>query len=453
MGIRHRLIRHSLSPVVAGLAMTLAILGSATVGSGRIPAAEVKREGAGKAFPGKNASAKGLLVRREGPVGSPWIAVEEKENLPAGNMLLGLPGTMIDAANGAVHVNMRSDLDSTSPYPVVENAIILKENPKVDLDFFLDRGRVDLTNTKKEGAAHVLVRVRNEAFELTLSEPGTQIALEVYGRWPAGAKFTKEAGPKNVPTTHLIFLVLKGEVFLKHQNHQFTLKAPPGAAFTEWDSVTGLDDSPQVLKELPAWASSGNTDSEKAKRRKVSLEKLQTAVASKPIGEVLEAMLESEDPTDRHVAVYTMGATDDLTRLGKALRETKYPDVWDSGVVALRHWIGRGPGQDQILYARLLDRQYTPVQAETVMQLLHSFSDEELTQPELYHSLMDFLDNENRAIRGLAYWHLSRLVPEGQKFGYNPLDAKPERAAAIAKWRKHIPMGKLPPKATESKKP
>jgi hypothetical protein len=148
-----------------------------------------------------------------------------------------------------------------------------------------------------------------------------------------------------------------------------------------------------------------------------------------------------------------MGATDDLPRLGKALRETKHPDVWDSGVVALRHWIGRGPGQDQILHARLLDNKFTPVQAETVMQLLHSFSDDELTQPELYHSLIDYLDNETRAIRGLAYWHLIRLVPQGQNFGYNPLEDKAERAKAIEKWRKFIPKGKLPPKSTDAKKP
>jgi hypothetical protein len=451
MGIRHRLTTTKIA--MAGLAMTWALFGLAKPESPRLQAGEVKKAGAETANPGKNASAKGLLVRREGPVGSPWIVVDEKQGLPAGNMLLGLPGTMIDSANGAVHVNMRSDLDSTSPFPVVENAIILNDNPKVDLDFVLDRGRVDVTNTKKEGAAHVVVHVRKDNFELTLSEPGTQVALEVYGRWPAGTKFTKAPGPKDVPTTHLIFLVLKGEVFLKHAHHQFTLKAPPGAAFIQWDSVTGLDDGPESLKELPAWASSGTTDSEKAKRRKASLEKLQTAVASKPIGEVLEGMLESDDPTDRHVAVYTMGATDDLARLGKALRETKHHDVWDSGVVALRHWIGRGPGQDQILYARLLDNKFTPVQAETVMQLLHNFSDEELTQPEVYHSLMDFLDNENRAIRGLAYWHLIRLVPEGQKFGYNPLEGKPERAAAIEKWRKLIPKGKLPPKSTDGKKP
>ncbi|HEV3236506.1 MAG TPA: hypothetical protein VGZ25_05930 [Gemmataceae bacterium] len=452
MGILHR-SRYTISTVIACLAMTWTFFGLADFDYSKVQAREVKREGAAKEPPAKNASAKGLLIRRDGPVGSPWIVVEEKENLPAGNVLLGLPGTMIDSADGAVHINMRSDLDSTSPYPVVENAIVLNENSKVDLDFVLDRGRVDLTNTKKEGAARVMVRVRKEVFELTLSEPGTQIALEVYGRWPRGAKFTKEPGPKDVPTTHLAFLVLKGQVFLKHHNHQFTLKQPPGAAFIEWDSVTSLDDSPQVLKELPPWAFSGNTDSEKAKKRKASLERLQKAIIAKPVGEVLEALLESDDPTDRHVAVYTMGATDDLPRLGKALRETKHPDVWDSGVVALRHWLGRGPGQDQILYARLLDNKYSPVQAETIMQLLHSFGDDELSKPELYQTLIDFLNNDGRAIRGLAYWHLSRLAPEGQKFGYNPLEEKPERAAAIEKWRKYIPAGKLPPKSTDEKKP
>src|SRR5437667_8203552 len=101
---------------------------------------------------------------------------------------------------------MRSDLESTSPFPIVENAIVLRDSPKADLDFILDRGRVDLTNTKKEGAARAIIRVRNDVFELTLSEPGTQVALEVYGRWAPGTKFKKTPGPKDVPTAELVVL-------------------------------------------------------------------------------------------------------------------------------------------------------------------------------------------------------------------------------------------------------
>src|SRR5438552_2404817 len=120
MGTRHRGIRVFLSTSLACIATAVALFESPNWCSS-IQAKETKRDEASKTFPAKNASAKGLLIRREGPVGSPWIVVEEGEKLPTGNVLLGLPGTIIDSANGALHVNMRSDLESTSPFPIVEN--------------------------------------------------------------------------------------------------------------------------------------------------------------------------------------------------------------------------------------------------------------------------------------------------------------------------------------------
>ncbi|MFL5245217.1 MAG: hypothetical protein ACJ8FY_24210 [Gemmataceae bacterium] len=445
MRIRRQDLWNSVIRRTTAVLVSLGLMGYA-LGSLPLKAVDVRNPGGEKSAVAKNASAKGLLLRRDGGIGKPWIVLDEKESIPSGQLLLGLPGAMIDSANGAVHMNLRADLDQSSPHPIIENAVVLQENSKVDLDFVLDRGRVDVTNTKKQGAAQVRVHVRKQSFDLTLEEPGARAALEVYGRWPRGVRFTKTPGPKDVPTTELIFLVLAGQVNFKHETHTFAMKAPPGPAMIEWDSVSGMDEAPEQLKELPPWASSGDTGSELGQKRKAVLTKLSKAVATKPIHEVLEEFLKSNDPTERHVAVYTLAATDDLAALGKALRETRNADVWDRGVLALRHWIGRGPGQDQILYQGLINNKYTPVQAETVLQLLHSFSDEDSTKPELYHTLIDYLDNDNLAIRGLAYWHLYRLAPEGRKFGFHPLDDKKERAAAISKWKQLIPVGKVPPK-------
>lgn len=407
-------------------------------------ALEVKKAGQEKANVGKSTSQKGMILSREGPMGRPWSVIAENGPLRAGDMILGLPGATMDSANDAVHLTMRSDLDANSPFPIIENAIVLVENEKKDLDFHLDRGRVDVANCRKEGPAHVCVRVRKDLFDLTLEKPGTRVAMEVYGRWARGKRFTKTLGPKDVPTTSLVILVLNGEASLHHELHHFAMVAPPGNALIEWDSVTGLDEAPHRLKELPAWASSGSSDSELVKKKKATLSKLQAGIASKPVPEVLEELLASDDVSERRAAVYCMGATDDLKHLGQALRQAKNPDVWDNGVITLRHWIGRCPGQDEKLYQGLIENDFKPIQAETVIQLLHSFSEEDLSQPETYQVLIDYLSNENLAIRGLAHWHLYRLVPEGQKIGFNPLADKNDRALAVAKWKALVPPGKIP---------
>ena len=53
---------------------------------------------------------------------------------------------------------------------------------------------IDLVNQKKEGAAKVCVRFAKYHWDLTLARPGTRVALEIYGRWPAGT-----LGIVNVP--------------------------------------------------------------------------------------------------------------------------------------------------------------------------------------------------------------------------------------------------------------
>jgi hypothetical protein len=392
------------------------------------------------------ASDTGTLLRREAP-GRPWQVVAHQEALRPGDLLVGGGGAVLDSAGGAVRLDFLGDLAELSPYPVRECAVFLRDDPGADLSFALDRGRVDLINRKAQGPATVRVRVRDETWNLTLEGPGTRIALELYGRWPAGVPFTKEPGPKDAPTLSLIFLVLKGEVLLQHGVHTNALRAPPGTALIEWDSVNGQDLAPHTLDELPPWARPGAEDTPLARRKKEILAHYREVARAKSIDAALDELIASYDPAARRLAVFIMGALDDLPRLGKTLRESKHPDVWDNGVLALRHWIGRGPGQDQLLYDGLMRRGgYAPAQAETILQLLHSFGEAELARPETYEALIDYLDSDVLPLRGLAYWHLSRLVPAGKKLGYSPVESKDRREAAVRQWRELIPNGKLPPR-------
>jgi len=332
---------------------------------------------------------------------------------------------------------------------------VLHENPNADLDFTLDRGRAQVVNRKETGPVHVRLRVRNETWDLTLQEPGASMAFEIYGRWPRGVPFSKVADPKHVPVASLVMLVLKGEVGLKHGGIEHGLSAPPGPALIEWDSVVGQDQAPQRLEKLPDWATAGIAETPNAKARKAALDRFRQAVLSRPPEEVLEEFLSSDNEKDRRLGVYALAALDDLPRLGKAMRETKYPDVLDNGILALRHWIGRCPGQDQILYKRLVEvNKLKPVHAETVMQLLHSFGDDQLARPETYQTLIDYLDHDVLPIRALANWHLVRLVPAGKKIGYNPQGTKEEREETAGQWRKLVPSGQVPSRAKpEEKKP
>jgi hypothetical protein len=415
------------------------------LGSGVVSAAEPERKPVGKLV-----SEEGTVFQQSNP-GEAWQIVKAKGSVYAGDLLLGLPGAVLENTKGTVRLTLLTDFDKNSPYPILEAAVTLHENPDLDLQFTLDRGRVDVTNIKDKGATKVGINFHKEKWRATLEEPGTRIALELYGRWPKGTHFKTDPGPEDVPSADLLLLVRKGHIELLHCDIH-PMSAPPGPALLHWDNSEQHCEAPQRLDKLPDWAATEQSTSERAEQIRKRVETVRREALKTSPRDAVRKLVESEDPDERATAVITMGAMDDREGLSSVLSSTRYPDTWDRAVVVIRHGLGRGPGRDQELYRYLVDqRGIKPAHAATILQLLHSPGDEELEQPELYRMLVRFLDHDRLGIRGLAHWHLSRLVPAGNKFGYNPLAAKDERDKAQAQWKKLVEdmlaKGELPPKS------
>lgn len=379
-----------------------------------------------------------------------WSIVKKNEGIPAGSTLLGLPGAHLLSKNGAVEIHFQTDLLGRSPFPVKESVILLPAKPGTsDLDFTLDRGRIQVINKKTEGAAHIVMTVHGEPWEITLNKPGTRFVAELFGRWPAGVPFTtSQPNQKDqpVPSASMILVALEGDLQVKHGGLERGMEAPPGPALIVWDNKTGSDRSAQKLERLPIWVEKSPVTPEITNFLKIR-EKFRSQLEVRPIGEILDELARSEDATEQRFAINAMGALDDLPRLAQVLGAAHSLNVWENAVLVLRHWIGRGPGQDQKLYDRLVNvRKLSPAQAETLMGLLHSFGEDELAHKETYQVLVRYLNNDVLGIRGLANWHLTRLYPEGKKFGYDPLASPEEREKAQKLWNQVIQDGLLPPK-------
>jgi hypothetical protein len=388
---------------------------------------------------------KGSILRREKP-DAKWLYVDKNEALKAGDLLLGLPGAALESRDKAVKMTFLTDFGD-SPFPVIECAVILHETKEGDLDLTLERGRADFTNTKMKGEAKVRLHVHDQVFDLMLHEPKTRVAVELYGRSLPGVRFQKEPGMNDAPAAHMVLLVLEGSAELKHGANVCAMAAPPGPALIQWDNRGGLDGTPTQLPNLPPWARPDKDQNAKVQLLKKLFARYYELAKTKSLEEVLADFIASDDPDFRRAFVVFCGATDELHMLAKVMVQPKYADLWDDAIRVLRHWIGRGPGQDQKLYKTLIDvGHFKPVDAETVLQLLHSFGEDDRASPVTYEALIDYLEDERLLIRALANWHLVRLVPEGRKFKYSPVADKKEREAAVKEWRKLIPQGKLPPK-------
>jgi hypothetical protein len=387
--------------------------------------------------------------------GTKFTPLPSEGDLYATDVLVALPGATFVSQNRAITVQSLADLNAQSPLPVLETAFSVSDAKDVDLDLTLDRGRINITNNKTEGSASARVRFWNQTWKIVLESPGAQVALELCGRWSPGTRFKlidPKSDPELVPSpvATLFFLVLKGSALVEFGGVTVAMKAPPGPAELRWDSVGGARPQPQKLDKLPVWAEP-DPSSPEAKKFAALVEKFRQACA-KDLLEAVNTFLASPDPQEQRIALVTLGALDELDLLGRSLIAAKTLQEWDFGITVLRHWIGRTKGQDQKLYQILTQvRGYTDGQAKIIMQLLFGFSPDDLSQPETYEVLIDYLVHEKPGIRNLAAWHLVRLVPEGKNIPYNPSGSRADAEKAYSQWKKLIPSGQLPPAAKKIK--
>ena len=375
-----------------------------------------------------------------------WVPVKVREKIPANSLLVGLPKAKLLSRNKKVVLDLLADIGKRGPFPVLEPAVILHDNNKVDLDFTLDRGVVSITNLKVRGTSKVQVRFIDKVWNMTLNKPGTLVFMEIFGRHtPGEAMFSSKLKESDkvieVPNFDVVLLVAKGSIQLETDTEIRTLTAPPGPSRLIWDNIFGLH-KVERLETLP-----------KAALRLPDKEEIQKALRicgctsrfnDEPVDEVLKSMVNEDSEERRKVGVICMGALDRPAMLLDALRNEKHADVRETAIVALRHWMGRKAGQTQKLYDTMRkEKDYPKIRARILIGLLDGFSDADLERPFTYELLILFLEGKDLAVRHLAWWHLQRLARVGE-INYNPAGSEESRRAAIAEIRKVIPQGKLP---------
>jgi hypothetical protein len=398
-----------------------------------------------KKIVGRAAAIPGALLHKDG---NSWRLIAPLADIYEDDLIVAVPAGAINSKSRNVRLTLLSDLVRTSPYPVLESAVILHDTP-LDLDFTLDRGRVDVSNIARMGEAKIKVHIQKQVWELTLGEKA-KVAFELFGRWPAGIPFSKAPKPDEAPTIDVVMVVKEGDVSLKADGKEYAMTAPPGAAYFHWDSVPPSDEGTRIIKELPRWTKiqiSVNSATEITKLARLLFSKVRD---NSTVEDALASTLNDDSASFRRMAVYGLAAIDDLPRLIEVLAASKHADTRDNSVIALRHWIGRGEGQDIKLYDALVKKGYPEKDANTIMQLLHSFSDEQKARPATYEALIELLNHENPVVRHLANWHLARLVPTAN-VAFDSLASEADRKTGVDAWKKEIPAGKLPTKPKPEK--
>jgi hypothetical protein len=405
---------------------------------------------------GKCVSTDGTLLTRAAP-SKPWATVAREGEVSSRDLLLALPGitAMVEPRPESVRLTLWGNLRQLSSFPGRESAIVLHDSRAFDLDFTLLRGRVVVANRKTKGPAKVWVRLPDDAWEINLAEPGAEVALELFGRWPRGVGFSKTPGPDDGPTHALMLLALKGQAELRTSARKHTLTEPPGTAYFEWDSVVGDSGPPRRIASVPDWYKSGLDVPIETKALLQVVARFRANLKDRAPDAALRELLKGADDVKdrttagltREYALQALTALDDVTPAVDALADAKHAALRAAAVFSLRHWIGEDASHDLTLYNLLVEHGYGKNQAETILQLLHNPFEPD--KPETYETLIAYLDHDKLAIRQLAHWHLERMTTLAAKIGFDPAATEKERAKAIAQWKRLIPSGKLPPKDTD----
>jgi hypothetical protein len=404
---------------------------------------------------------KGLpnLSLRRAPGKDQWQNLQpETSTIGSRDTLLALPGYRSEVRfDNGVGLFLWGNLPEFLSLPLLESGVVLQPASDADLEFILERGRVVVSNLKPSGPVKVRVLFNEtkpkpaETWELTLREPGTEVSLELVGRYVPEIPFQREGGEP--PVADLNLVITKGEASVKVDAATFSLRAPPaGPSVLFWNNYgKGVSPPAQMAPQALALFDKAKPQTDNADRAETALNELLRRLVSrapdKPVESVVEESLQSDRPESRVLGVLCLGALDAVGKVLDALADDdpRHEDLREAAVQELRQWAGRRG--DRPLYDVLTQqKRYTPSQAETIMQMLHGFTEEQLRQPQTWEALIGYVNSDKAPIRALAYWHLWRHYPDGRQAKYNPAGDSKQREVASAAWAKLLETGKLPPK-------
>jgi hypothetical protein len=392
-----------------------------------------------------------------------WKRLTAKQSeVKSARPLLSLPGSRgVVQTNRGVSVTLWGNMPEFYALPIFESLVELYSHDVFDLDLLLQRGRIVLTSTRKDRPVSIRLRfenplvpsykdlmLRQEFFDVELLEEGASMLFELWSNYPPSEPFYKD--PKNPnregPTADMGCIVLRGSVRLKTGDTTSLMTAPPGAALMKWNSREGPRGPSTLAKSFdfdnpplaPGIEPKARKDMVKAR------EYLSAQLASSNVDVGLAQALDSPDLSTRRLVVRSLAAVSDLPGLLEALDQSKVPDLRLAAIDALRNWIATSRDNDYKLF-NLLKEKYKNKEAEIIMEMMHSYSFDEIRRPERYELLIDYLVNPNLVIRELGHWHLNVLVPQGRNIPYSASADSQVRERAEAMWRQLIPRGQLPP--------
>lgn len=401
-----------------------------------------------------------VLVQKKDEQDS-WHRLKPGARVYTNDPLVSLPGYASEVRlTSGVHLLLRGHVPQFSLFGqmdyLLDSAVVLHGNKALDADLTLERGRLFVSNHKDKGPATVRLRFEKQVWDLTL-QPDAEVVLDLLRRNRSDIDYVNDE--ESLATLHLFVLHGRAGLAMGYQRYP-DLSAPPGPSYFLWDNKgSGVRGPIKQDKVPPFFAKVVPVSNRDADAMNVALKALSSRMGRQdktPIAALDEVLQRAEQPMQRMLAIYCLGALDQVRKLIDILGDPEPLHALDrdTAIFALRRWLGRGAAQGRLLFdgkkrsGILLARPtYRFREAEILFVLLHDFTVEAGVKPETYDLLANYLLSDKVAIAELARWHLVRLplsnkVIELREFNAAAPRADRERAANAVK--RQIASGRVP---------
>jgi len=401
-----------------------------------LPSADVREVGRYVALPQWGPS---LLLQRRGD-GYPWLPLRPEGRVAASHLLVSLPGFRSTVAlDSGPYLTLWGNIREFSAAPPVAESVVMLHVPEsgTELDFTLERGRVQVTNPRADRPVQVRMRFLRQVWDLTIPPDGEIRAHLLWLLTSPGGRQREGAAE--------VQLISRGPGQLRIGNELIQLKE---RSAVRWLSVAAKPPRVETLPSLPDWLTKppDPKDETVAYVRQLLQDWSEHLAGSEEIVEaVLARTRRTKFPAQRELGLLFLAALDRPQHLIEVdfLENAQDRVTRWAAIAGLQSWLARSPTNTTEL-VRLLqqNRGYGRRKAETVVQLL---SGEAVAGSVPLVELAGYLDHESLVIRELAAITLAWLAPqEAQKIAYDPAGDAGQRRQAVQRWKDVTPQLKVP---------
>ncbi len=304
----------------------------------------------------------------------------------------------------------------------------LSRTPDVDFGLLLDCGQITLFRSY-ESTAPVTVRVRvlGRDWTLALLEPGTRVGIELDPLLPNGppgdmAEVTIEGG----------VVVAEGKVSVRTPGGP-VVEYGPRHGYARWPSTGTGQLVTKVDPTVPDWATAEGPFVTPAARQFGRLFHKEFNPAQS-VETSIVPLLKDRRAGLSELAAKTLALIGDWKDLVPALKND-HQETRLAAIYALRNELAKNPGSAGAIREEL-GRNFPTEKVEPLIRLLWGFNAEDARRPGPSLQLVEWLKDDEIAIRELAFHYISKLT--ARTHDYLPMAPATERKATVYRWEEYL---------------